>query len=145
MKKLQKKSGKKEGSEMSLVFDTSVLIAIERGEKETINALKSLYDSYPSSPQLTFISFFEYLIGLKLRKNKSFQANLIFLKKFNVLHTTDSSAEILSDLKIKYDKKGVPLSLADLLSASIVIDNSLILVTKDKDFEKIEELKKIIL
>lgn len=130
---------------MSLVFDTSILIAIERRDKETINKLKNLYDSHPSSPQLTFISFFEYLIGLKIRKNKFFQTNLIFLKKFNVLHTTISSAEILSDLKIKYDQKGVALSLADLLSASIVIDNSLILVTKDKDFEKIEELKKIIL
>jgi len=130
---------------MSLVFDTSILIAIERGDKEVINGLENLYKSHPSSPQLTFISFFECLIGLKIRKNKSFQNNLIFLKKFNVLHTTNSSAEILSDLKIKYDKKGIALSLADLLSASIVIDNNLILVTKDKDFEKIEELKKIIL
>jgi len=130
---------------MSLVFDTSILIAIEKGDKETINKLENLYKSYLSSPQLTFISFFEYLIGLKIRKSKSFQTNLIFLKKFNVLHTTDSSAEILSDLKIKYDKKGIALSLADLLSASIVIDNNLVLVTKDKDFEKIEELKKIIL
>ncbi len=130
---------------MSLVFDTSILIAIERGDKEAINELESLYKSYPSSPQLTFVSFFEYLTGLKIRKNKSFQTNLIFLKKFNILHTTNSSAEILSDLKIKYDKKGIALSLADLLSASIIIDNNLVLVTKDKDFEKIEELKKIIL
>lgn len=130
---------------MSLVFDTSILIAIERGDREIIKKLEVLYKSYPSSPQLTFISFFEYLTGLKIRKSKSLQDNLIFLKKFNVLQTTNSSAEILSDLKIKYDKKGITLSLADLLSASIVIDNNLILVTKDKDFEKIEELKKIIL
>ncbi len=130
---------------MSLVFDTSILIAIERGDKEIINKLEDLHKSYPSSPQLTFISLFEYLIGLKIRKNKSLQNNLTFLKKFNVLHTTNSSAEILSDLKIKYDKKGIALSLADLLSASIVIENHLVLVTKDKDFDKIEELKKIIL
>lgn len=130
---------------MSLVFDTSILIDIERGNKETINKLGELHKSYPASPQLTFVSFFEYLTGLKIRKSKSFQDNLIFLKKFNVLHTTNSSAEILSDLKIKYDKKGVPLPLADLLSASIVIDNALVLVTKDKDFEKIEELKKIVI
>ncbi|PIN77374.1 hypothetical protein COV15_02305 [Candidatus Woesearchaeota archaeon CG10_big_fil_rev_8_21_14_0_10_34_12] len=129
---------------MSLVFDTSILIAIERGDKETIKKLENLHKSFPSSPQLTFISFFEYLTGLKIRKTKSFQSNLMFLKKFNVLHTTKSSAEILSDLKIKYDKKGITLSLADLLSASIVIDNNLVFATKDKDFEKIEELKKII-
>ena len=129
---------------MTLVFDTSVLIAIERGDKELMLKLEGLYHSYPSSPQITFTSLFEYLTGLKIIKNKYFQNNLTFFKKFNVLHTTDSSAEILSDLKIKYDKKGIALSLADLLSASIVIDNNLVFVTKDKDFEKIEELKKII-
>lgn len=130
---------------MGLVFDTSILIAIEKRDSEIINKLKDLNKFYPSSPQLTFISFFEYLTGLKMRKNKSLQSHLIFLRKFNVLHTTNSSAEILSNLKIKYDKKGEMLPLADLLSASIVIDNGLTFLTKDKDFERIEELKKIIL
>ena len=37
------------------------------------------------------------------------------------------------------------LALADLLISSQVIENNLILVTMDKDFEKIESLKKIIL
>jgi len=130
---------------MSLVFDTSILIAIERRDMSVLNKLEELHHSYPSSPQLTFISLFEYLFGLKMLKNKSFQSNLLFLKKFNVLHTSDSSAEILSDLKIKYEKIGISLPLADLISASIVIDNGLVLITKDKDFEKIEELKKIII
>ncbi|MBI2629745.1 type II toxin-antitoxin system VapC family toxin [Candidatus Pacearchaeota archaeon] len=130
---------------MSLVFDTSILISIERGEQQTINKLRELSKSYPSPPQLTFVSFFEYLTGLKIRKSKSFDDNLKFLKNFNVLHTTPSTAEILSDLKVEYDKKGMTLPLADLLSASIVIENNFILVTKDKDFDKIGELKKIIL
>lgn len=130
---------------MSLVFDTSILIAIERGDKEVIGKLESLQKSYPSPPQLTFVSFFEYLTGLKIRKNKSFQVNLEFLKRFSILHTTNLSAEILSDLKIKYEKRGIPLPLADLLSASIVIDNNLTFLTRDKDFENLEELKKIII
>lgn len=130
---------------MSLVFDTSILIAIERGDKEVMGRLETLQKSYPSPPELTFISFFEYLTGLKIRKSKSFQSNLIFLKRFTVLHTTNSSADILSDLKIKYEKKGARLPLADLLSASIVVDNNLTLLTRDKDFGEIEELKKIII
>jgi predicted nucleic acid-binding protein len=40
--------------------------------------------------------------------------------------------------------KGV-ISLADLIIASIVIEKGMILVTSDKDFEKIEELRKIII
>ena len=130
---------------MSLVFDTSILIAIERNDKEILEKLKELRIIYSSSPKITFVTYFEYLVGLKIRKNKGYYNNLLFLKKFNVLQTTNSTSEILSDLKIKYDKKGQVISLADLLMASIVIDNGLILITKDKDFEIIDELKKIIL
>lgn len=118
---------------------------LERGDIEIMKKLRELQNSYPSSPQLTFVSLFEYMVGLKLRNNKSLSDNLSLLKKFNVLNTTDKSADILSDLKIKYDKKGLSLPLADLLSASIVIENNLTLLTRDTDFKNIEELKKIII
>ncbi len=130
---------------MNLVFDTSILIAIERNNKNIIKKLNELYQLYPAPPQLTFISYLEYLIGLKIRKTKLINASITFLNSFNVINTTTLTADILSDLRIKYDKKGITLPLADMLSASIAIENGLIMITADKDFEKIEELKKIIL
>ena len=51
----------------------------------------------------------------------------------------------MADLKYKYEKKGIVVPLADLIIASIAIENNAVLVTSDKDFEKIEELKKIII
>ena len=130
---------------MTLAFDTSILISIEKRDRKTLNELDSLSKNYPLPPQLLFMCYFEFLLGLKLRKPKKYDDLLIFLNKFNILHTTNKTADILSDLKVKYDKLGIALSLADLLIASQVIENNLILVTKDKDFEKIKEIKKIIL
>ncbi len=130
---------------MSLVFDTSILISIEKNDKVLMKKLSEMRDVYPSAPQISFVTYFEYMIGLKLHNNKFFSERLQFLNKFNVLNTTQRTAEILSDLKIKYDKSGKGLSLADLLIASLVIENDLTLLTMDSDFKRIDELKKIII
>ncbi|MBI2142325.1 PIN domain-containing protein [Candidatus Woesearchaeota archaeon] len=47
--------------------------------------------------------------------------------------------------KYKYDKKGIILSLADLIIASQVKETNMTLVTKDKIFERIEEINKVLL
>ena len=64
-----------------------------------------------------------------------------FINKFWVLNTTEETSKILSDLKFKYDKKGISISLADLIIASLAIENDMTLLTTDADFKRIEELK----
>lgn len=130
---------------MSLAFDTSVLIAIEKGDKSILKEVEKLSQTYTLIPRMPFISHFEYLFGLKKRNPKKFDDLLKVLNQFALLPTTKKTSDILSDLKLKYDSKGIQLSLADLLIASQVIENNLILVTMDNDFNCIEELKKIIL
>lgn len=130
---------------MTLAFDTSILIAIEKREKGILDRLEELSKVHKLPSQLPFISYYEFLIGLKIRKPKRYKEILEFVNQFNVLETTKNTAEILADLKIEYDKNGITLSLADLLIVSQVIENHLVLITKDKDFEKIKELKKVIL
>jgi predicted nucleic acid-binding protein len=130
---------------MSLTFDTSILIAIERGDINIKNKLEDIYRINPGPPQLLFIPYFEFLLGIKLRKPKRSKEILNFLDKFNLLTITKNTAGILADLKIKYDDEGKSLPLADLLIASQAIENHLTLITLDKDFEKIEELQKIVL
>ncbi len=130
---------------MSLAFDTSVLIGIEKRDSRVIEKLNGLSKSYPLPAQLPFMSYFEFLVGLKKRKPKKYDALIEFLNNFSILQTTNKTAEILSDLKIKYDSKGIAFSLTDLMIASQVLENQLTLVTMDKDFEKIEEIKKIVI
>src|SRR3989344_5618676 len=130
---------------MVLVLDTSILIDIEKRNEKTISKLKELSKQHPFPPQITFINHFEFLFGLKLKQPANKKEMLIFLNKFNVLQPTTITSEILSDLKIKYEKQGITLSLTDLLIASQTIEHNMILATKDKDFTKIKELKAIIL
>jgi predicted nucleic acid-binding protein len=125
---------------MTLVLDTSILIDIERNNKDTINILKKIKEDHPDTPYLTLISHFEFLLGIKEKKPKNEEKALNLLGLFPVLSTTKSTSKYLADLKYKYDKKGLLLPLADLLIAAQVIENNMTLITKDKDFERIEEI-----
>ncbi|MBI2671469.1 type II toxin-antitoxin system VapC family toxin [Candidatus Woesearchaeota archaeon] len=130
---------------MTLVLDTSILIDLERKNSETINKLKNFIEIHQSPAKITFINEFEFLFGVKEKNIKNKEKSISFLYNFDILPTTGKTATILSNLKYKYDKNGIAISLADLLIASMVIENNFVFLTKDKDFEKITELNKIIL
>ncbi len=130
---------------MTLVFDTSILVDIEKGDEKVIRRVEELSKIYKVHAQIAFISYYEFLRGLKIGKPKRYKELLEFVNNFNVIKITKKTADILSDLKIKYDNLGITLNLSDLLIASQVLENQLILVTKDKNFDKIKEIKKIIL
>ncbi len=130
---------------MTLVLDTSILIGIEKKDKSLIEKLRLLIGQHPSPAKITFVNYFEFLLGIKKRTPKNKETAVAFLNKFSVLQTTKTTAHILSDLKNKYDEKGTVLSLADLLIASLAVENNMTLATRDNDFSKIEELKKVIL
>lgn len=130
---------------MNLIFDTSILIELERRNRVIIDKIRVYVETYPSPANITFINYFEFYHGLKNKDIKNKEKAMSFINKFHILKITKKTAEILSELKKEYDDKGEMLPLADLLIASQVIENDCILVTLDKDFKRIEELNKLIL
>ena len=127
---------------MRLVLDTNVLIEIEHYNKDMIAKVKTLTEKYPTQPATTFINIFECLEGFK-RIPKLDKEKMLFLEQFPAFHTTQRTAHILADLKVKYDGKGLTIPLADMIIAGLVIERRAILITTDKGFERIEELEKI--
>lgn len=130
---------------MTLVLDTSIIIDVERKHQPTIARLQSLVGVYPVPARITFVTEFEFILGTKEKNITNREKALSFLQHFAVIHTTRETSSLLAELKYKYDRKGISLSLADLLIACLVIENNLILVTKDPDFKNLEELRKIII
>jgi len=130
---------------MTLVLDSSIIMSLEKGRLAIRKRLKELSEKYEGPPVITFITYFEFLVGIKGRTKENQEKALEFINNIGVLKVRKETAEILANLKHGYDKKGLTLPLADFLIASQVIENNMILVTTDKDFEKIDELKKIII
>lgn len=123
-----------------LLLDTSILIRLQKGDSAVKKRLDTLSKRFPTTPSITFMNMFEYLVGIELwtkRKNEA----LKFLENLDIINTTEKTAKIMASLKLKYDKTGSQFSLADLIIAGLAIENNIILVTSDKDFQNIKELK----
>jgi predicted nucleic acid-binding protein len=130
---------------MSLILDTSILIDIGRARRETLRKLEELSALHPGTPQITFTTHFEFLLGLKDQSPRNKAEALAFLNTFEILQTTRKTAEILVELKHASDRAGHGTTLADLLIASQAIENHGVLVTKDRDFDRISGLKHAII
>ena len=130
---------------MSLLFDTSILIALERENQAVITHLKNLTQIYPGVPRISFATCVEFLVGIEKAPPHKRPALKEFLWQFPVLQTTSETAFHFSRLKILYDAKGDNKSFIDLLIASHAIEYKLTLVTLDKDFESMQEIKKVCL
>ena len=127
------------------VLDSSILMNLEKGKTDFKKKISELSEKYDGEPVIAFMTYLEFLMGIKGRSKENQEKAMGFVNKFGILKVNKETAEILSELKYDLEKKGIALPLADLLIAAQVIENRMILVTTDKDFEKIEELKKIIL
>ncbi len=129
---------------MTIILDTSILIGLEKNDRFVLSQLADIRKFHPMDPNIPFISYFEFISGLKNRKPHNVSKAIKFIEQFPFLKAQKETAKILADLK-HYETKGIMLPLADLLIAAQAIENNMTLVTLDKGFERIEELKKIIL
>lgn len=125
---------------MYLIFDTSVVIEIERENKSFIQKISELKRAYPAPPKIPFIVYYEFIHGIRKRDPKNKAKAELLIGAFDVLHTTNITAKNLSFLKDKYE-----FPLTDLLIAAQVMEKDGILITKDRDFKPIKEIKCVIL
>lgn len=125
---------------MSLAIDTSVLIDLEKGKEEIVRKFTELKKQYPAKPKISFIVKFEFLFGLKNKSPKNKEEAQKFMNEFETIHTNELTIKNLVILREKYE-----LPISDLIIATQTIENGDTLVTRDKDFEQITEIDKIIL
>jgi len=130
---------------MTLALDTNILIGIEKQKKEIIESLENIIKNDQVPACIPFIVYFEFIQGFRVKSQKNAEKSKSFIEKFRCLNTTKETTKILDEIKHKYEKIGKGFTLSDLLIASQCIENNLTLVTTDKQFSEIEELKKIIL
>ncbi|MAE49388.1 hypothetical protein CMI48_01025 [Candidatus Pacearchaeota archaeon] len=130
---------------MTLLLDTSVLIAIEKKEAHIKEKLNQIRKQHQTIPAISLITYTEMITGYKKREIKNQEKAIGFLNNFTFLPATKETATILANLKYTYDQKGNTPSLADLFIAAQAKEHHLTLITKDKDFERIDEIDKIIL
>jgi len=127
---------------MTLLLDTSILIELERENRDILSSIERLSGKRDERPFISFTSLVEFLTGYEMLSLEKKVKAKKFIWQFPVLHTTNSTAAILSSLKHKYKSQK---SMTDLFIASHAIEHNLTLITRDKDFTGINELKKVVI
>ncbi len=128
-----------------LLLDTSVLVALEREDPAVEAKMKELAKIHPGPAYISFMTFFEFIFGMEGLEKDEKSELIKFVWSFSVLHTTNATAWLLSHLAYKYKKEGNQKSITDLFIASHAAEHNLTLVTRDRDFSDINEIKKVII
>jgi tRNA(fMet)-specific endonuclease VapC len=118
---------------LKIVLDTNAIIALLRGENSVV-ALVSQADHISISvvSKLEFLAF-EGLV----QKDKIVFSK--FCERINISELNPHDQELIELIIVI--KKKYKLKLPDAIIAATAIINDAILITKDKDFSKIQELK----
>src|SRR3989338_10157599 len=112
---------------MTLLLDTSILISIERKERDIVSKISEISKTHYQHPLISFISYFEFYSGLIEKNVKNKQIMIQFINKFNCLKSSSATAQILAELKYKCEKRGVTVPLADMIIASQAKEHNLTL------------------
>ncbi|MBI3034272.1 type II toxin-antitoxin system VapC family toxin [Candidatus Woesearchaeota archaeon] len=128
---------------MNYLLDTSVLIDLKKGKGAIKESIRKFINLSQSVPSITFFTFSEYYFG-SIKEEKQAEA-IDFLNQFQQITITMPAAKLFAELAYKYKAKGIVFDTIDLLNAAIAIEENMIFITSDKFFEKIDELKKIII
>lgn len=124
-----------------VLIDTDTLSFFFRGNENVVNKLQE-YLTYYDKINISIISYYEILSGLRFRDSKKILKSFIdFTEQCSILPLTKESTEISSDIYANLRKQGNPINDMDLLIAGIAVSNEMILVTHNsKHFNRIENL-----
>ena len=124
---------------MTFIVDTNVLIDIENNNEQIITQIKA----FSQEPlYITFFTFCEFYLGIMNKSEKNKEKFLNRISEYPLLNTSKNTALIFCDLLNHLQKEGKTISYFDLFIASLTIEYTMTLLTLDKDFDMIPDLKK---
>ncbi|MBD2145347.1 PIN domain-containing protein [Sphaerospermopsis sp. FACHB-1194] len=124
------------------LIDTDITSEIRKGKNSKINANAIAYRAIWKHYTISVITVSEIIKGWrKLNRNDRIQEFLADLPEMEIVHLDQKSAELSGLIHADLESSGQPIGLADVLIASIAIQNNLILVTGNtKHYLKIQAL-----
>ena len=126
---------------MRYMLDTNTLSDIARGKSET--ARLRLHEMADTQICISSITFAEALFGLERRPLATAvrEAVLRFVESLTVLAWRDKEARVYGVLRARLQASGIAIASLDLLIAAHAISRDAVLVTRDKGFRHIPDLK----
>jgi tRNA(fMet)-specific endonuclease VapC len=122
----------------NLLLDTNIVIEVFDGNKDIADKINKLSEFY-----ITSIVLGELYIGVNRVANKAKHLKKVndFLKLCTVINVDSETAVYYGETIAALYKKGKPLPINDVWIAASAIQHDLTLITRDKHFNEISNLK----
>lgn len=124
------------------LVDTDILSFYFKGQIRIVESFKNYLLEF-SQINISIITYYEILAGLMYKgSEKQISQFEAFCRINNIIHISESSAKISSQLYANLRNKGKTIGTSDLLIAGIALENKFTLVTNnEKHFKSIINLK----
>ena len=120
-----------------ILLDSSAIVEIIRGTDKGQDILSKIEGDTFLSP----FSIYEVVLGLKQKESLLLEKLLTTTRLINFdVGSSLAAVQIMKELT----EKGQKINIIDIFIASIAISNNLTLVSLDKDFTKVDNLKTLI-
>ena len=129
---------------LSFIIDTNVLIEIEKNNKLVLSKIENL-DIAKDNIYITSPSYSEFYLGLLGFSKEKIARQKDRLDRYKILNTSKNSSRILAEIKKSLSDKGIMIPIFDLFIGSIAIDSQLPLITTDRHFSRIPNLRSILI
>lgn len=124
------------------LIDTDIFSEIRKGKNTQIIARAIAYKALFKRYTISVITVSEVIKGWrKINRDDRVKEFVQDLEQLEILYLEIASAELSGQISADLEKKGQTIGLADVLIASIAIQNNLILVTNNtKHYQRIQAL-----
>jgi predicted nucleic acid-binding protein len=123
---------------MLLVFDTSALIEIDKGNNAVLERVRDLAEKLPLVDlAVPWPSCFEFYTGMLRESPEKKEACLMWLRKFTWLGMNFEATRLFTEMRSKLVQR---VGDFDLLIAAIAISSGGLLLTGDRDFLEVPGL-----
>ncbi len=126
---------------MEVYLDSDILIDFLRGDKKTVEIIRTLEEEYELAT--TSINLFELYYGAyKTGRSKNIKAVDELASRIEVSAVTGKSAKISGNIVAELESDGKIIDFRDALIAAVVIENAGILFTRNvKHFRRVKGLE----
>jgi len=123
-------------------LDTDILVGLLRGDGRAIGVIEEL-QRRGEPLKTTIITAYELLKGAASSSKPRENMRLVkeMLSNINILTLSYGACEEASRIYVKLRRRGIIIGEFDLLIAAIAIHNDELLISRDKHFKLIEDLK----
>ncbi len=124
------------------LIDTDILSFYFKGDEKVIQRFNEYLKEFDQI-NTSIVTYYEILGGLKFKKaEKKIHDFEEFIKNNNLIHISEESAKIASEIYADLRQQGITIGTSDILIAGVAMENGLTLITNnEKHFEPIRGIE----